>query len=679
MRHKSVLSVLLCAVFGVCSICSRVAGQVATQIPNPTDPTITDVQLRSLTADTTATFLLAIVGDNLGDDQNRPKVWITTKNDPARHAVEDKDVLLVTPKEVIVEDTLPVGSEITTVSVEVRRKSASSKGFTVSIKSNPPPPSLKEFQVKFDHQKNKEYPNLHSLLVTKESGEGGFDTNPNHMRVDLEPTGATDLNVMQSNEQQLELHFVAAADYEPQNVVVTVYDNGDLDHRCPVAVSKKASADDPNQPKITDIQTVFLMRSQGIGRVRIYGKGFGDQYSGPPYSVDDYLQNCLERPWLLGTDRNDPATKTREDDEKERRDRECTRLVGNAQKAWKEWQDGVRAKVRVGVNSRDEDIRVEKAEIIDINDAMIDVYFEFSRYRGYSWPFRLAGINITIQKTIQKTKQTVKAEKVTGIVVGPTPVTYSLAKDIGPKRDSNLTYKYTVLAKKSANVLLGRGISDNFYVLQLSVVNNGAKKVAVPLAGIQAEVEWMRGRSPNAKYEYVEGPPTLAPIPLAAVSAYFAAYEKNKGARATLFNVFDGLTTLGAALLPFTGPSLKDAQVVFTGGFIPGLRKVIGDLSGQQLQNLTALSWETTGTISPSGGSMEKLIYVQRKEQFADKPARLVAVSKQTRKQISNILDLEINGYDIPESEAKTATPITTQPAATPAPKTETLTPPTTP
>jgi hypothetical protein len=129
--------------------------------------------------------------------------------------------------------------------------------------------------------------------------------------------------------------------------------------------------------------------------------------------------------------------------------------------------------------------------------------------------------------------------------------------------------------------LLGDGVADNFFVIEVAVVNDGAKKVAIPLAGMQAEVEWLYGGvskpapasgsdlMPESGFKggfFVEGPPTLAPIPMATVSAYFGASKKNNERRVKTFNILEGMTTLITSIVPFAGPALKNAEVVFSGG-----------------------------------------------------------------------------------------------------------------
>lgn len=502
-----------------------------------TKPTITDVRIVSLPlpTDDEVTFEVAIEGENLGNATNRPPTVNFDTKDPASPA-RVVSVVPLNSNEIRVKGTAKVGTEITRVVVVVGGESAEPpQGFTLSIKANPPTGELRQFEIKFEHQKNKEFPNLHSLVVTKEAGpaDAGFAANPHWMTVDLMPTGGTDLNIVQSNAQQLDLHFVAAPDYEPKSVVITVYNGSDLDKREPkyVSIDKKPLTEDPDQPKIASTEVVFIDRGQGAGRIRIYGKGFGDGFDPPPYPVDDHLR-CVERPSMY-------------EEPQELKDREeaCGRSMeisfqpeekvpdakkAEAQKKWNDWEQKIRQTVTVAVNPRNPEIHVDKVDILEINDKMIDVYFEFTRYANYAEPFRLTDATVTIKKNVQKTTQEIKNDKVTGTVTGAKEQTYSVSYQPGPKRDPNLSYRYTVLDKNSANTLVGRGIADNFFVLQLSVVNNGDKKVTIPLSGIQAEVEWTEFYNEHDNELFLRGPATLPPVPLAAVSGFFDAYQKTQ-------------------------------------------------------------------------------------------------------------------------------------------------------
>jgi hypothetical protein len=646
---------------------------------NSKEPTITDVRFLSLVPapDDRVAFALVIEGKNFPEPKNA-KVELEAK-DPAFSVTSSLSSASAT--EILINGNAKIGTEITGVILADGNKIvASTKGVTISIKANKPADALTSFEIKVDHQKNKEFPNLHSLIITKEAGEGnaGFASNPHWMTVDLLPTGATDLRVVQSNAQQLDLHFVAAADYEPKNVSITVYDGSDLDKRKPlyVAIPKK---EDPEQPKITGTEIVFIDRSQGIGHFRIYGKGFGD-YGPPRYPAEDYLRNCAEpfddeTVFEDANNRLDQCARimgghvTRLNKRYEKKKMEDLvysktspiLLVKDASPEVENWKKKIQQSVTVGVSSRTPDIRVEKVEVLNINDKMIDIFFEFERYAYFALPFRMADATVTVKKWVQKTTQTVKNDRVTGTVALAKEETYSVPYQPGPKRDPNLSYRYTVLDKGSANTLVGKGIADNFFVLQLSVVNNGEKKITIPLSGIQAEVEWAASALGRKKI-FLPGPVTLPPVPLAAVSAYFDAYQKVKGTRAKLFNILDAATMLATGLVPFTGPSFEDAAVFFSGGAVPAAQRAWGDLSGQQLQNLTALSWESSETLPAKGGSKEKLIYIPMKEQSVGK-VEVGRTKSDMRKQITNIADIEITGYEVVESDARQATPASTSTA----------------
>src|SRR5262249_26969729 len=155
-------------------------------------------------------------------------------------------------------------------------------------------------------------------------------------------------------------------------------------------------------------------------------------------------------------------------------------------------------------------------------------------------------------------------------------------------------YHYTVLDRSQANSLFGQGVADSFYVIQLSVTNIGTKKVAIPLASIQAEIEWAsgvkksraetgvgEGAGTSVSLEFLQGPETITPIPLEAVSGFFDAYQKKFGRGARYFNFLQGIATLGAAVIPFAGPSFRDGVAVLSSAGIPSLKIMTGDLSGQ--------------------------------------------------------------------------------------------------
>lgn len=620
------------------------------------EPRVTGVHFREIKTGAKIGFTLDIRGENFSGTPENTNVVLLTQEGIA--VGEEIKVTEVTETHIVLTGKATAGKDIDRIRISLGGVPVETSDFKLALKILEKP-AVDELEIKYTVYKNEQFPNLYSLLVTRENGRGKFENNPNRMKVEILPAGATNVTIRESNEQQLVVHFLAPQNFEVQAVVITVYDSSDLDIRRPVALAKpfreKPPKVDPNQPLVSESEVVFLQRDKGIGRLRISGSRFG-AYAPPPLRPVDYLLCWPERSFRGRLYKNEKEERDKKTvPERKQEEQACSRFTDQDFAKMKEWRENVERNVSVVLEPRNPSLRVENTEIIYIDDKLIDVYFEFTRFKGYSQPFRLARATVTVKKQVVKTTQTLTAGSLIGTVTGPEQETFVVSKDVGPKRDENLQYRYTILDTESSRSLFGRGVSDNFYVIQLSVVNNGPRKVTVPLASIQAEIEWYKGPSPKDEdVEYLEGPVTLSPVPLAAVSAFFDAYVKTKGKRAVLFNIVDGITTLGAAIIPFAGPSFKDGHVVFTAGFIPGLRKAVGDLSSQQLQNLTSLSWESTETIASKGGSKEKFIYIPRGIQWFAQPAE--DVSPVAKGKISSILGLEVIGFEVAESEAKAAT-----------------------
>lgn len=92
------------------------------------------------------------------------------------------------------------------------------------------------------------------------------------------------------------------------------------------------------------------------------------------------------------------------------------------QPQWNTWMTSIQNAVRVEIVPRNTALRVEKTVITYIDDKFIGVYYEFLNYPGYN-----------------------------------------------------------ILNRDEANRVLGRGIAENYYVIQLSVVNKAEKIIAVRL------------------------------------------------------------------------------------------------------------------------------------------------------------------------------------------------------
>lgn len=525
--------------------------------------------------------------------------------------------------------------------------------YTLEIKKDEKKPAqAAPLEITFETFKSEQYPNLYSLLITNknQNNSPGFSPNPALMKVDIVPPGATNVTVQPgSSPHQMLVTFLAPEKFDVKGVVVTVFDpNSTLGNSQPVAFStpfeKKPPKADPNQHTITNVEILSLQRRTGIGRLLIQGSGFGD-YERPPFSGEKEMLCCIDRPINAGErsgERNKEAGPGTE---------ACTLIDSQKCQAMRDWRRSVEERVNVLLVPRNPDMRVERTQIMYIDDKVIDVYFEFTHFPGYSEPFRLASATVTVNKGGVKTAQTQDAvATITASVAGPQ--TYEATHDIGVARDKNLEYRYTVLDQKDASLLFGSGIADKFYVIELAIVNKAENKVAIPLSAIQAEIEWAYGEDEEKPKDiyYEEGPATIPPLALADVSAYFDSYQKTKGRRARVFNTLNGLATLGAALVPVFGQNIERPTSILTGGFTPALRTVFGDLSSQQLQNLTARTWENVEEI-PAKSGKTKFIFVQRGDQlFAG------SVRPAVKKQIKNIRGLEVIGYEIIESKEKLAT-----------------------
>lgn len=277
----------------------------------------------------------------------------------------------------------------------------------------------------------------------------------------------------------------------------------------------------------------------------------------------------------------------------------------------------------------------QRAKPPKVNTAKSDIVvvdFAFPCLAGYSEPFVIARVLLTVAGAVGQASSSASYEML-------------------PGRDKNLTYRSTILSQRQTASRFGGGVAKNFYAVQLSIVNKGAVKVQVPLASIQAEVEWFAGT--DGRKFYREGPPTVAPVPLSGAVSYFSTHRQYSGARAWLFNTLQGLTTIGSAVQLFFGPGFAQGVGIAGGGLRQGLGQIFPDMSDQQLANLTSQSFESIETASGNGGTIEKVVFIQRGEEKLESGS----MSTKFRRLIDNIVGFEISGYEVPETAAKGATP----------------------
>jgi len=504
-------------------------------------------------------------------------------------------------------------------------------------------PNGRSVEVEFKAFPNPQNPSAHSLRVSPREGDE-FAADAANMKVQILPAGATNITIEPGNTaDRMLVTFVAPADFEVEELFVTAYDSKE-----PKAYERPSTDTDANEVEITRVDILSLQRRDGFGRVKIEGHGFGNY----PHPTNADLE--------LLCDRENRSSQVDERNDTHRRDKPeplvntSTLCSDRSFAEIKNWRAQVEKSVKVLLVPRNPDLRVERTLIMYVDDKVIDVYFEFSHFEWFSEPFRLESVSVSVSREEAAKKAGSKpagesSHASNDPAASPaTMKTYLASHDIGPPKDLNLEYRYTVLDQKDASQLFGSGVGDHFYAVQISLVNKGDKKVIVPLSSIQAEIEWAYG-SDNDEEAFDEGPATLSPLPLSAISSYFDAFQKTKGRRAKLFNVLDGVVTLGAAMVPVFGRNIERPIAIMSGGLIPGLRKSFGDLSSQQLQNLTSMSWEGVEEI-PAGGGKEKFIYVQRSDQTFSG-----SVNPVIRKQIKSIAGLEVSGFVVRESSTAAA------------------------
>jgi hypothetical protein len=625
-----------------------------------------------------------ITGDHLGTSETKVEVSLinldTGKSIVANVTKHDAAKIVATVDLPAEKD--PVKYEFRVkVAGESAIPEAHLSDFSVVVKKEEPPkPKPSALEITFETFKSEEYPNLHSLLITNKSSDAasGFSSNPALMKVDIVPAGATNVTIQPGgNSYQMLVTYLASEKFVPKGVIVTVFDPAStLANSQPKYFStpfkEKPPKEDPNQPKITEIAITSMQRRSGYGTMRITGSGFGD-YERSPVTGERELLCCLNRTqnpeiadeqgdrkesWAERKTQKDPTLRPGEVSAGNLilKDKEVCRDITCKCEAMAEWRRRIEERVNITLTPRNADYRIERTQIMYIDDKSINVYFEFSRWDQYSTPMRLEGVTLTVNKgAVRETSTATSAGDFKYSAVLASPLTFEVASRIGPPRDKNLEYHYTTLSPKDANTLFGQGVGENFYVIELAVVNNGQKKVAVPLGAIEAEVAWQYGPGKGNLF-YEEGPATLPAIPLGAVSGYFDAYQKTKGKWAKVFNILDGISTLSTAMFPVIR-ELKTPTLILNTGVVPGLRKSIGDLSSEQLSRLTSMSWEGVEEIVP-GGSKTKFIYIPRAEQLFGEAQRTNPNGNaySSKKRVIDLTDLVVVGFEVPATEMKQAT-----------------------
>jgi hypothetical protein len=609
------------------------------------------------TAKNTMPVSIDINGTGFGKTVNPAAVKVILLTNIESGEPSTATVTFVSDTKIFARAELPTGeaSSITgSVVLEIGGGSVNTNDYKFDLpvdKLAQPKPRTVEVDIK--EIRNPQNPTVHQVLITPKDDSDTFaadPTDPKAMKVQILPSGATNVVIdpVSTSERTL-ITYTAADGFKAQDVLVTVFDSS-ASEATQARVRKAAPKQAEKEMKITRVDVLSLQRRDGFGRLKIEGEGFGDSFSRPTQNVDlELLCDPANRSYHV-----DERDDTRKKDDRVDTSTVCQNFV-NLNKAWRQ---GIQTSLNVVLVPRNADLRVERTLIMYADDRLIDVYFEFSHWQNYSEPFRLESVSVSVTKEEPASTSTATAlgpGAAPPTATPPPKYTTQLASfPIGPQKDKNLEYRYTVLDPDDASELFGFGVGKNFYVLQLSVVNNSEKKLVVPLSSIQAEVEWSYDADPQTGPVFDEGPATLSPLKLAAITSYFDTYQKTKGRKAKLFNILDGVSTLAAALVPVFGKGLERGNSILNGGLIPGLHKTWGDLSSQQLQNLTSMSWDSIEEI-PAGGSKEKYVFVQRGDQvFKNKKGN---EDVEIHKQIKSLQGLEVSGFIVNDSRPASASP----------------------
>lgn len=698
-----VLSFVICLALSSGMICPSITAKVRKRPVKATvvKPAVTTVQAIEVKGDADNRIVsIEIAGTGFGKELSLSDVTVTLV-DTVSGDRSDATVTVAKDNLITARAEVARGESETSrwlVELKIKDKAVETGNYRFKLEAvKPTGPKVRDIAVEYSEHPNPLEPTSRSLLITPKDDE--FSTDPAKMSVHILPTGATKITIEALSQQKMLVTFSAPEEFQVSDLFVTASDG------------TRASAPDRQKPakqqtsdkmKINRVDVLALQRRDGFGRIRISGEGFG-AHDAPPYSGDlellcdpeyrsyhvderedthkkktasDYLQNT-----------SDSTAKKKAEAEKtaaltvsamcQNLDDKLTDASGNRTKpqptavdpTWspdelkraqenakfigiRDWRKKIEKSVNVSLIPRNPDFRVERTLIMYADDKVIDVYFEFSHWESVSEPFRLDGVSVSATKDEPVSPPAATDANAHHTTVADTPakpnrVTYVASHDIGPPRDTNLEYRYTVLDAKDASHLFGSGVGENFYAIQLSLVNKGDKKVIVPLSSIQAEIEWAYDSSEADNIYYDEGPATLSPMTLPGISSYFDLFQKTKGRRARLFNVLDGIVTLSASLVPVFGRNIERPNSIMSGGFIPGLKKSLGDMSSQQLQNLTSLSWDSLEEI-PAGGGKEKFVYIQRSGQSFSKDPVI-------KKEIKSIAGIEVSGFVVKDSRPASA------------------------
>ena len=200
--------------------------------------------------------------------------------------------------------------------------------------------------------------------------------------------------------------------------------------------------------------------------------------------------------------------------------------------------------------------------------------------------------------------------------------------------DSDVVKSSFYVPPSQAKEKYGRGVSTNFDVIQISIVNKCQLSILLPLAGI-----------------YIKDSPKVYPFSLDHVTSVFSYDRVFSGPRAWYFNILQAAATIGSSVQPFLASGFTQGVAIFGGSFTQGSAAIWKDMSAAQLQNLTSQAFQSTEQVGPNGGSLQRDIFLPKlgKTSNFDEILRTAKIRK-TYIDISDHLKLQIIPITSPSS-----------------------------
>lgn len=168
-------------------------------------------------------------------------------------------------------------------------------------------------------------------------------------------------------------------------------------------------------------------------------------------------------------------------------------------------------------------------------------------------------------------------------------------------RNEDVIRQFSFVTKLNSLQTFGGGVAKYFHVIKVSIVNKCDQGIVVPLAG------FIVAPKPSS-----DKTTPITPYSLPEVTAVYNTDRKLNGSRAIFFNILLAAGTLGSALEPFFGHGFTQGVAIWGGGFTTAAATIFKDMSPEQLQNITSLSFGDSQQLAANGDSLTKYLFISR-------------------------------------------------------------------